>query len=100
MKASLRGEVKGEVRGEVRGAKYMFLCIHKTDYASRKATKYPKKIMHKINFEKLASDDPRISDSNIYIQIVLIVKSFGINNSLWHLFGQYILSFPFQRKKN
>ena len=44
----------------------MFLCIHKTDYASRKVTKYPpKKIVHKINFEKLASDDPRISDSNI-----------------------------------
>ena len=51
----------------------MFLCIHKTDYASRKVTKYPpKKIVHKINFEKLASDDPRISDSNLTRQNMTI----------------------------
>ena len=45
----------------------MFLCIHKTDYAYRKVTKYQKYIffLHKTNFEKLASDDPRISDSDL-----------------------------------
>ena len=44
VREEVRGEVKGEVRGEVRGAKYMFLCIHKTDYAYRKVTKYQKYI--------------------------------------------------------
>ena len=50
----------------------MFLCIHKTDYASRKVTKYPpKKIVPQIIFEKLASDDPGISDSNtcVYLKV-------------------------------
>ena len=61
----------------------MFLCIHKTDYASRKVTKYPpKKIVHKINFEKLASDDPRISDSNLCL-IFFFLSFYPKKEPLW-----------------